>query len=99
MITHKEKIRIARAMPRTAEDNDYKRGLFDTAAWENRKNAIAARVHRREILSMEKAASRRNTATPGVMTRARMRVMAALERRRQEKKRRNDSWARRHVKL
>lgn len=56
---HKDKIRIAKSLPRNADDEKYRRGKFDTDAWLKRKRAIAGRVARQQAAAHQRAVLRK----------------------------------------
>lgn len=64
--THKMKVRIAKSLPRTAEDDKYNRGKFETEGWDARKAGIQARIARKQGATHERALARKAAAKKAV---------------------------------
>lgn len=52
--THKQKVKIAKKMGRTKEDNALNAPLFMTEGWERRKLAIKLKVNKKILCSKQK---------------------------------------------
>jgi hypothetical protein len=94
---HSDKIKLARKMPRTANDNKPPRyGMFGTEAWDARRAGIAGRVKKQQDAAHARAVDRKNAAQ-GIKPSLGKRALAAMRgvlRRQDERKRRAAAHAR-----
>jgi hypothetical protein len=57
-LTHRQKVKLARKMPRTAYDNrPPAHGIFNTEAWQARRKGRAARVKKQHDAASARAVS------------------------------------------
>lgn len=88
-MTHKQKVELAKRMPRTKIDNEYKEGRFTTEAWERRRIAVRDRVRKQQGAAHERAVARKKAKDGPFLTRAKKRVQAAILRRQEAKRARH----------
>ena len=79
--THKEKIRLAKVMPRTQQDNLPPRyGKFATEAWDRRREAIRERVAKQQGAAHDRALLRKEAAGKIPKRSVIRRIQASLQR-------------------
>lgn len=103
-MNHQLKVKLARKMQSRAEKQYYPPhdvfpGIFQSAQWELRKAGIATRVQRQQEAAHERAVARHSIVQPGLLTQARTRAVAAVQRRIDERKRRNAKYRSKNLSL
>lgn len=107
-MNHREKTRLARRMRTPRETRRFEvdengqlthEGIFTSAAWDARRNAISARIRKQQGAVHDRAVARREAAQgrPTIMTRMRRQLEAMRLRREESRRERNQKYQRKHA--